>query len=143
MNPDYIAQVRSTWQQLGRSPELLATNFYARAFALAPELREHFLDDARNSGERLISLIGNAVESLDRIPALLPQLASFGEHTARSAVRPSHYSALGLAWLSALRSCLGADFTPRTEAAWTAFYGLIARSVRQGTYRAHGISRVA
>jgi hemoglobin-like flavoprotein len=79
-----------------------------------------------------MQMIGLAVDSLDRLDALAPTLASLGRRHAGYGVQDRHYDTVGAALLWTLEQGLGADFTPEVRQAWAGAYALLARTMQAG-----------
>jgi hemoglobin-like flavoprotein len=94
-----------------------------------PELRALFKGDMLQQGERLMSMIGTAVQLLDQPQTLLPALRGLGKRHGGYGVRDSHYATVGGALLATLDAGLGAEFTPEVREAWTAMYAIVSREM--------------
>ena len=85
-----------------------------------------------HQGQRLMSMIGSALQLLDRPAALVPVLRSLGARHAGYRVRPEHYDTVGSAFILTLEQGLGAAFTAEARAAWVELYGVIASTMQEG-----------
>ncbi|MCE9659739.1 MAG: hemin receptor [Burkholderiales bacterium] len=132
MNLRQIALVRSSFALVQPIASEAATLFYDNLFRADPTLRQLFKGDMTHQGQRLMGMIGSALQLLDRPAALLPVLRSLGARHAGYQVRPQHYDTVGAALLLTLEQGLGSAFTAETRAAWTELYGVIARTMIEG-----------
>jgi len=132
MNLRQIALVRSSFALVQPIASEAAALFYDNLFRADPTLRQLFKGDMTHQGQRLMGMIGSALQLLDRPAALLPVLRSLGARHAGYRVRPQHYDTVGAALLLTLDQGLGSAFTPEARAAWTELYGVIARTMIEG-----------
>lgn len=132
MNLQQIALVRSSFALVQPIASEAAALFYDNLFRADPTLRHLFKGDMTHQGQRLMGMIGSALQLLDRPAALLPVLRSLGARHAVYRVRPQHYDTVGAALLLTLEQGLGSAFTPEARAAWTELYGVIARTMIEG-----------
>lgn len=140
MNTDQIHLIRATWSAANPQADRIAHLFYTRLFELDPSLSPRIGAQARQHARRVLQLMDTAVCGLERLPALRRLLLGFGKRYATCGVRPSDYATFGAAWLWALGHGLDEKvFTPAARSAWTSFYGLVARNVRQGANEALGL----
>lgn len=132
MTPQQIVLVRMSFAAVRPIADSAAALFYGRLFKLDPSLRLLFKTDLHAQGQLLMRMIGLAVDSLDRLDALAPTLASLGRRHAGYGVRDRHYDTVGAALLWTLEQGLGTDFTPETREAWISAYALLARTMQAG-----------
>ena len=132
MNQQQIHLVRSTFALVQPIASDAAALFYDNLFRADPSLRPLFKGDMTHQGQRLMGMIGSALQLLDRPAALLPVLRSLGARHAGYQVRPEHYDTVGTALILTLEQGLGAAFTPEARAAWVELYGVIARTMLEG-----------
>jgi hemoglobin-like flavoprotein len=126
MDHNTISLVRNSWKRVEPIAADAATLFYDNLFAADASLKPLFKNDMSHQGERLMKMIGAAVDKLDDLPALVPVLQGLAVRHAGYGVRESHYATVGAALLKTLGQGLGDDFTPALREAWTRVYGLIA-----------------
>ena len=117
--------------------------FFARLYQLDPSLQPRIGNQSMAQMQRLLSLMDTAVTGLDRLPALRRMLCIFGRRYATCGIRPGDYATFGAAWLWAMGEGLGVGFSPAARSAWTSFYGVVARSVRQGANQALALRETA
>jgi len=124
--------VRSSFALVQPIASDAAALFYDNLFRADPSLRPLFEGDMTHQGQRLMGMIGSALQLLDRPAALLPVLRSLGARHAGYRVREEHYDTVGSALILTLEQGLGAAFTPEARAAWIELYGVIAGTMREG-----------
>jgi len=132
MNVQQVTLVRSTFAMVQPIASDAAALFYDNLFRADPSLRHLFKGDMAHQGQRLMGMIGSALQLLDRPAALLPVLRSLGARHAGYRVRDEHYDTVGAALIQTLEQGLGAAFTPEARAAWVDLYGVIARTMQEG-----------
>ena len=133
MSPEQVACVKRTWADLEPNRTDVGARFYLRLFRLDPSLRPLFTGDLSEQSQRLVVMLGIAVKGLDELSVLQPILQALGERHARYGVDADHYGTVGAALLWAVGAGLGEDFDAEAEAAWAAFYALIAEGMQSGT----------
>lgn len=143
MNADQIQLVRTTWGAVHPAAHRVTGLFYARLFQLDPSLEPRLGRQRMQHAQRLVALMDTAICGLDRVPALRRLLLNLGKRYATCGIRPGDYATFGAAWLWAMNESLGHTFSPAARSAWTSFYGLVARNVRQGANQALAIREVA
>ena len=132
MDVQQISLVRSSFALVQPIASDAAALFYDNLFRADPSLRPLFEGDITHQGQRLMGMIGSALQLLDRPAALLPVLRSLGARHAGYRVREEHYDTVGSALILTLEQGLGAAFTPEARAAWIELYGVIAGTMREG-----------
>ena len=132
MNVQQITLVRSTFALVQPIASDAAALFYDNLFRADPTLRHLFKGDMTHQGQRLMGMIGSALQLLDRPAALMPVLRSLGARHAGYRVREEHYDTVGAALILTLEQGLGAAFTAEARAAWIDLYGVIARTMLEG-----------
>ena len=134
MNPDNIALVKTSWQQVLPIQDTAASLFYGRLFELDPALRALFRGDMTEQGRKLMTMINMVVASLDNLAPLLERVEDLGRRHVGYGVTEAHYDTVGSALLWTLGKGLGEQFTPSVEAAWTEAYTTLASAMKQAAY---------
>jgi hemoglobin-like flavoprotein len=124
--------VQESWRKLVPEAERAAILFYTRLFEEDPELRSLFHGDMAEQGQRLMTMLGTAIDELDKLEALAPTIRELGKHHAAFGVKPEHYETFADALMWTLQTVLGADFYPEVEEAWSALYDFMAETMKQG-----------
>ena len=132
MTPHQIHLIRASFAPLKPLAGTVAQAFYAQLFARDPALRALFRGDITEQGERLMQMIGAAVDLLDRPATLRPVLLKLGQRHAGYGVVDTHYASVGAALLDTLAAGLGEQFTPELHEAWSTMYGVVAETMQQG-----------
>ena len=131
MNPEEIALVQSTWQQVIPIKETAAELFYGKLFQLDPSLRALFKGDMQEQGRKLMTMIGLAVTSLTRLEQLMPVIQDLGRRHAVYGVTAAHYGTVATALLWTLEQGLGTAFTVDVKSAWTKTYTVLANAMQE------------
>ena len=132
MNDHTIQLVKESFDLVEPIAPQAAALFYAKLFALDPSVKPLFRGDMIVQGERLMQMIGAAVDLLDRPATLRPVLLKLGQRHAGYGVVDAHYASVGAALLDTLAAGLGEQFTPELREAWSTMYGVVAETMQQG-----------
>jgi hemoglobin-like flavoprotein len=127
-----IALVRRTFDLVVPISGVAADMFYERLFYMAPSLRRMFPEDMRDQKRKLMTMLAAAVNGLENLDALAPQLMALGARHAGYGVKDAHYKAVGEALIWTLERGLADKFTPEVERAWVRVYLLIAATMQAG-----------
>ena len=92
-------------------------------------IRDRFHGNIGQQGERLMTMIGSALDLLDRPATLLPVLRQLGARHGGYGVKESHYATVGGALIRTLEQGLGVAFTDDVRQAWVDLYGVISRTM--------------
>lgn len=129
MTAHEITLVQSSFRAVAPIADQAAALFYARLFELDPALRALFRGDMQEQGRKLMSVLGLAVGSLEKLDQLLPAVRQLGVRHAGYGVDDGHYATVGAALLWTLEKGLGSAFTPEVRAAWTTTYTTLASTM--------------
>lgn len=124
--------VGESWRKFAPEAERAAILFYTRLFEEDPQLRSLFHGDMAEQGQRLMSMLGTAIDELDKLEAMVPTIRELGKRHAAFGVKPEHYETFSNALMWTLQTVLGADFYPEVEEAWTALFDFMAENMKQG-----------
>jgi hemoglobin-like flavoprotein len=127
-----IRLVRETFDLIVPISGVAADMFYERLFYMAPSLRRMFPDDMRDQKRHLMIMIAAAVQSLNDLDALVPQLMELGARHARYGVTDAHYKTVGETLIWTLERGLANAFTPEVEHAWIGVYLFLAAAMQAG-----------
>ena len=133
MTREQISLVRTSFEKIAPIAEKAAALFYAKLFDINPKLRGLFKGDVYEQGKKLMQVIAYAVENLDQLAEIVPQVRALGARHGGYGVRDRDYETVGAALLWTLEKALGKDFTAPTRAAWTAVYNLLAETMKDGS----------
>ena len=137
MTDEQIILIKRSFEKIAPITEQAAALFYAKLFDLNPNLHRLFKGDMKEQGRKLMQVIAYAVESLERIDALVPQVRALGARHADYGVDERDYETVGTALLWTLEKALGREFTAEMKEAWAAVYGLLAQTMKDGSRRAN------
>jgi hemoglobin-like flavoprotein len=113
----------------------VASVFYGRLFALDPSLKALFTGDMLEQGRKLMHMIDVAVNSLDRLKAIVPAVEALDVRHARYGVKEGSYDTVGSALLWTLEQGLGAGFSTEVRNSWAAAYGLLAGAMKSAAHQ--------
>lgn len=133
MTPKQIALVQHSWKQVLPVADAAAGMFYGRLFALDPSVRALFKGDMKEQGQKVMTMITFAVNSLARLESIVPGVRALGRRHAGYGVEDRHYAVVESALLWTLKEGLGSEFTPEVEDAWRTAYGVLASTMKQST----------
>src|SRR5690606_24931693 len=100
MTPKQISLVQSTWEMVVPIQKQAATIFYDKLFAADPSLRPLFKGDLEEQKDKLMKMIGIAVNSLDHLDEIVPAVQDLGRRHQGYGVKPKDYMTVGSALLS-------------------------------------------
>jgi len=92
MTPEQIELVKSSWAKVVPIADTAAELFYGKLFNLDPSLKPLFKGDMVEQGRKLMKMINTAVNSLDRLDAILPRY-KIGDLIL--AFRPPYFRCIG------------------------------------------------
>jgi hemoglobin-like flavoprotein len=103
--------------------------FYKRLFESHPESRPLFTTDMRVQSETLMSMLGVAVNMLDRLSSIEPIVEDLGRRHLKYKVRPEHVKPFREALLYTLRYALGKGFDAQVREAWEALFDVLVHKM--------------
>jgi hemoglobin-like flavoprotein len=130
MTPEQITVVQQTWQSVTPIQDTAAQLFYSRLFELDPSLRLLFKGDMTEQQRKLMTMIGTAVNALNRIESIVPAVRNLGRRHGAYGVREEHYDTVANALLWTLEQGLGPTFTAEARDAWIAVYQVLAGTMK-------------
>lgn len=133
MTGEQINLVQKSFEKIEPISEQAAALFYAKLFDLDPNLRWLFKGDMKEQGQKLMQVISFAVKSLEKIEEFIPQVQALGARHANYGVEDRDYDSVGEALLWTLEKALSREFTAPTKEAWTAVYGLLAKTMKDAS----------
>jgi hemoglobin-like flavoprotein len=131
LTSEQITIVRNSWGKVVPIAPAAAQLFYGRLFELDPSLRRLFKGDMVVQGEKLMKMIGVAVDNLDRLDEIVPAVQDLGVRHLDYGVKNSHYDTVGAALLWTLQQGLDEAYTPAVEQAWSDVYALLASTMKE------------
>ncbi len=130
MTEQQIRLVQMSFALVAADADGAADIFYDRLFALDSSLRRMFPADLSEQKKKLMTTLGFAVGSLNKLEALIPALENLGRKHADYGVRDEHYKTVGAALIETLRQGLGSHFTPQTETAWATMFAVVSKTMQ-------------
>jgi len=121
-----IELVGKTWEIAGADPDAAATLFYGKLFAKAPGVRPLFPEDMKAQGQKLMQMIGVAVNNMATVEQIIPALEACGRRHVDYGALPDHYPVVGEVLLDTLATAVGDDFTDEARDAWAKTYGILS-----------------
>ncbi|GAB4125509.1 MAG: globin family protein [Roseiflexaceae bacterium] len=139
MNQEQKQHIRQTFAQIQPIAASVASLFYGRLFAIAPQLQPLFgyeigSTEMVQQGNKLMHMLTIAVANLDQIEHVLPALEALARRHVAYGVEPDHYDLVGAALLWTLEQALGDGYTAECAAAWQALYTTIATTMKRAAY---------
>ncbi len=131
LTAEQIVLVKDSWARVVPIAGTAAGLFYGKLFEMDPALRPMFKGDMTEQGEKLMRMIGIAVDHLDKLGEIVPAVQELGVKHLDYGVRNSHYDTVGTALLWTLDQGLGEAFTPDVRKAWTDVYTLLASTMKE------------
>lgn len=122
MTPEQVTLVKNSWALVAPISEQAAELFYDKLFQLDPSLKPLFTGDMKSQGKMLMSMLNTAVNSLDRLPGIVPAVQALGQRHVGYGVKDKDYATVGEALLWTLGQGLGDGFTDEICEAWTLTY---------------------
>ena len=127
MTDDQITRVQDSFRLVLPIQAQAAALFYARLFAIAPEVQPLFQDrDIVAQGAKLMAALGFVAGALREPDRLLPAVQALAVRHAGYGVTAAHYASVGTALLWTLEQGLGEAATPEVIGAWAAAYALLS-----------------
>jgi len=127
-----VMLVRTSFSLVVPIQDKIATLFYDRLFAKAPQVRRLFPDDLAGQKRKLLALLATCVGKLHDLSALTPSIRDLGARHAAYGAKPEHYSIVAEALIWSLAQGLGTAFTLEDRAAWSKVYALLAAAMQSG-----------
>lgn len=126
-----VQLIRDSFAAVAPRTEEVARYFYAMLFSLAPAVRDLFPANMEVQRSRLLRALVQVVQMVDRPEELVPFLSQLGRDHRKFGVLASHYEAVGVALITALREHAGDVWTPEVEHAWANAYAAIAQTMQE------------
>ena len=130
MTPAQIALVEQTLASVDIN--VVADDFYRRAFAGAPALSAMFTTDPLVQRERFAAELAEIVRSIRSLDAFASRTRSLGARHRQYGVRAAHYLLMGDALLTSLAAALGESWQHDVQEAWELAYNLTAETMLLG-----------
>lgn len=132
MTPEEIALVAASAERVGPLLREVSAGFYARLFAVHPEVREMFPADLAAQQVKFAASIEAIVKAMPDFVAFADRTAALGRIHAAHRVSAAQYRAVGAALLDVL-AAHDAGWDPPTREAWATAYDLLAESMQMAS----------
>jgi hemoglobin-like flavoprotein len=129
MTPEQIMLIQISWAEIAPLTDKLGGVFYGKLFEIEPRTRELFSTDMLAQGETLISMLGVAVNMLDKLSLIDPIVQDLGRRHSRYQVRPEFIAPFREALIYTLNWALGAGFNAQVKEAWEALYDVLVNKM--------------
>lgn len=136
MTPEQAVLVKNSWAMVTPIANKAAELFYGKLFELDPSLKGLFTGNMTEQGRKLMTMINTAVNSLDKLEAIVPAVEQLGTRHIAYGVRDKDYDTVGAALIWTLSTGLGDAFTPTVKDAWTTVYGVLASAMKTAAAKA-------
>lgn len=136
MTPEQIKTVKESWSAVLPIQEKAAELFYGRLFSEYPEVKPLFKGDMQEQGEKLMTMLDQAVGALDNVESLIEPLKEAGKAHKGYGVSDADYPKVGACLLWTLQQGLGDGYTPAVEEAWTTTYQTVSSVMIEGANEA-------
>jgi len=131
MTPESKRLIKETWALVVPIADTAAQLFYNRLFEIDPSTRALFkTTNMAEQRKKLMHTLTVALQSLDKLEALVPVVENLGRRHVGYGVTAAHYESVGAALLWTLEQGLGKAWTPEAAAAWTELYGVLSAVMR-------------
>ncbi|MGQ0840630.1 FAD-binding oxidoreductase [Actinokineospora sp.] len=124
-----VRQVRESFAVVEPHAEKVAQFFYGMLFTIAPTAREMFPANMQVQRSRLLRALVHVVQMVDRPDDLVPFLQQLGRDHRKFGVISSHYEAVGMALIAAVKKYAGEAWNDDIERSWAEAYTIMARSM--------------
>jgi len=132
MTPESKRVIKETWALVVPIADTAAQLFYNRLFEIDPSTRALFkTTNMAEQRKKLMHMLTVALQSLDKLEALVPVVENLGRRHVGYGVTAAHFESVGAALLWTLEQGLGKAWTPEAAAAWTELYGVLSAVMRR------------
>ncbi|MBX2855743.1 MAG: hypothetical protein KTR21_12195 [Rhodobacteraceae bacterium] len=131
VTPRQVAIVQETFRSIAPVADLVAKKFYNRLFELDESLRPMFPEDLTPQRAKLVKTLSVAIERLDEIELIVPEIEALGRRHIEYEVMQPHYDTVGQALLWTLERGLGKSWDDDVAEAWTAVYTALSKTMIQ------------
>jgi hemoglobin-like flavoprotein len=132
MTAEQILLVQATWAEIEPMADKLGERFYTKLFERMPEVQPLFSSDAREQGAALMSMMGIAVNMLDRLDSIGPTMRTLGKQHNRRRVKPEYFPLFRDTLLETLQYILGSAYSLQVGEAWGAMLEMLAAQMGMG-----------
>lgn len=130
LTSDQIQLVQTSWDAVSEISDAAADLFYGKLFELDPSLESLFPPELGEQKKKLMQTLAVCVNGLNDLGEIVPAVKALGQRHVAYKVSDEHYDTVGKALLWTLEQGLGETFTPETEQAWSAVYGVLSDTMK-------------
>jgi class 3 adenylate cyclase len=130
VEPDTNLEVQATLDLLLKNEDRFASNFYARLFEKAPQVKDLFTRNMVDQGRMLTHMLGGIIYSLSRPEYLILGLKSLGRQHKGYGVHKEHYPIVKEVLLETIVDELGDACTHKVRFAWQSALDLVVQSMQ-------------
>lgn len=124
---DGVLMIQSSFDAILPRRREAAELFYRLLFQIDPSAEALFAGvDMKTQGEKLMDVLGTAVQSLNRFEELRPVLRQLGQRHLSYGVKLRHFDSVEQALIEMLQQMLGPAFTPELRQQWVQTFGALA-----------------
>lgn len=124
-----IKLVQNSWELVKPIAPAAAEIFYSKLFELDPSAKALFKSDMNKQGQKLMQMIGFAVDQLNTIESIVKDIEAMGRRHVGYGVKDDQYATVGEALIYTLKTGLKDSFTKETESAWIEVYTLLSQTM--------------
>jgi hemoglobin-like flavoprotein len=136
MDSMMIRHLRESVDLLPREDLAPVREFYARLFALAPEVRPLFKHEIGPQAKKFSDMFAWVIANLEHPDELSRELRALGARHRGYGVENDQYAPLGSALIWMFQQTLGDRFTQEMEEAWLEFYAFMTLEAERGSREA-------
>jgi len=134
ISPLHKHLIQRSFGTIAVQADFVGQMFYARLFALDPNVRPMFKHDMSEQVQKLMRMLATFVSYLDEGDKLTPIIEELAARHVDYGVQPQHYATVREALLWAFGEALGAKATPEVMRAWAALYNYVAEVAIRHAY---------
>lgn len=124
-----VARLRATYERVRAHDVQLATLFYDKLFAAAPQLRPMFRGDLDSQRLKLVQALDAVVTNFEHPAENAAMLAALGQRHAQYGAKPEHYALVVRLLVESMQSLLGPDADPSALQEWTMALRLVSNQM--------------
>lgn len=124
--------IAESWKQALDADGEFADDFYARVFALAPEVVDLFPGDMSEQKQLLTATMSRAINMVGDPDALILLLKDSGVRHAHYGVEHGQFAIIGKALIATVRERAGETFGEQHHDVWMDFYAAMSTLMRKG-----------
>ncbi|NWF69582.1 MAG: hemin receptor [Chloroflexi bacterium] len=126
--------VQTTFTHLAARSERASLIFYERLFELDPSVRRFFRRDIKEQGRHFMLAVSTAVTASSAPEVIRQSMHQLGQRHVNYGIKLYHFDMMGEAFLYALKSVLGEEYTSEVEEAWAALYAWLREMTTELAY---------